>query len=212
MGLFKHYHEVRRKSFFCLTAVFILVTAIGTLLHEAGHYCAAKYFGLNAKINYAHTYYWTVNANDIIAPEQSFYVLLGGPLQTMLTGTLGLVLLFLFRKSFQSANNLSFGQWTIIFVSLFWLRQPANFFAWVSKYIFKENFSSGCDEILLARYLQLPEWLILTLTAAIGVIVLAAVIFKFIPLKYRLTFILSGFTGGIIGYVVWLILLGEYIM
>jgi hypothetical protein len=66
--------------------------------------------------------------------------------------------------------------------------------------------------IRLARYLELPNWTISSVTALIGAIVLTEVIFKFIPTHQRLTFIASGIVGGVTGYILWLHLLGQILM
>lgn len=44
-----------RKLFTVLAVVFILMTVIGTLSHEYGHYLAAKLMGYDARINYGMT-------------------------------------------------------------------------------------------------------------------------------------------------------------
>lgn len=43
--------------------------------------------------------------------------------------------------------------------------------------------------------------LLLTFTALIGIIILAVVIFKFVPIKQRLTFMAAGLVGGVTGFV-----------
>ena len=60
--------------------------------------------------------------------------------------------------------------------------------------------------------MNIPEWTISTITASIALIILAVVIFKFIPIKQRLTFILAGMVGGVSGYLFWLIYFGKIIM
>lgn len=45
-----------------------------------------------------------------------------------------------------------------------------------------------------------------------GIVILAVVIFKFIPIKQRLTFMAAGLVGGVTGFVFWLILFGKIIM
>ena len=74
------------------------------------------------------------------------------------------------------------------------------------------KFSQIADEIKLTKYLNLPVWLISAGTAFIGTIVLSIIIFKYVPKKLRVTFIISGLLGGIIGYVLWLELLGKLLM
>ena len=203
---------IDKRLFVVLFFVFIAATVIGTLSHELGHYVAAKYLGYNAKISFAYTYWTPTNPDEAVILKNSFFITLGGPLQTMLTGTIGIFLLFIFRNSFVSTNRLSVRQWTIIFFSLFWLRQTTNLITWLGRYIITGQYSSNGDEIQIANYLRLPYWTILTFTGIIGFIVLAVIILKFIPKKQKLTFIISGFTGGIAGYILWLLLFGKYIM
>ena len=64
----------------------------------------------------------------------------------------------------------------------------------------------------MARYFGLPEATIVTITALAGAIILFTVIFKFIPIAQRFTFILAGLFGGIAGYLLWFGGLGEMIM
>ncbi|HYV95171.1 MAG TPA: hypothetical protein VE978_25570 [Chitinophagales bacterium] len=214
---------------------FIVATIVGTVSHESGHYLMAKALGYNARIYYDYTtwddpksadFIDSVNSkyreqilegqdfpgkekyNQIIEKhsEDDFWIGLGGPLQTMLTGTIGLLLLFLYRKSFYSREQLTFRQWVLVFVSLFWLRQTANFFALIGSYVINGKLSVCSDEIRLEQSLQLPGLTISALTGIIGAVILTIVIFKFIPAMQRMTFILSGITGGMTGYFLWLVL------
>lgn len=50
-----------------------------------------------------------------------FLMSAAGPRQTILTGTTGLILLFIFRRKFIYKDQLSSGQWLLVFLSLFWL-------------------------------------------------------------------------------------------
>ena len=130
----------------------------------------------------------------------------------MLTGTVGFIFLFVFRKKYYAADKLRFKQWLLIFSSLFWLRQVANFVTWLGGYFIKGKVFGHGDESGIAYHLGFPNWGIAFLTAFIGAIVLALVVFKFIPLKQRFTFIVSGLIGGISGYILWLKLLGPILM
>ena len=205
-------YKIDKQLLLFLTFGFIAATVIGTVTHECGHYLAAKSVGYDAAINYGATR--IVNsANKIITSDRdAFLFTLGGPLQTILTGTIGFILLFLFRKSYQSAQRLSFGQWTLIFISLFWLRQTANFVAGNILYLVRVEFTGRSDEIKLSRWLHLPDYSISSVTALIGALVLAAVLFEFIPTAQRFTFILSGIIGGTLGYFLWLEWFGKIIM
>lgn len=99
----------------------------------------------------------------------------------------------------------------MIFLTLFWLRQTANFSIWLIDYLSTGDLS-GPDEVYLAKKLELPYWLLMAITGVIGGVVLAIVVFKFIPLRQRFTFIVSGIFGGISGYLLWLELLGPVVM
>ena len=202
---------IQKRLLVYLAIAFILASVIVTLTHEFGHYIVAKYFGYEARISYAYTY-TELKPNQVINSFDDFFIRLGGPIETMLTGTIGLMLLFYYRKSFVSIQQLSFGQWILIFVSLFWLRQPVNFIVWMGMYFFTGQFSNGSDEIYLAQCLEFPSLTISILTGIVGLIVLSIVIFKFIPLQQRFTFFISGLVGGILGYIIWLDLIGKILM
>ena len=144
--------------------------------------------------------------------KDGFWITLGGPFQTMLTGTVGFLLIFFQRKKIRNANALSFFQWIIIFLSLFWLRQFANLVTWVAGYVFKGQFSLNGDEIGLAIHLGLPIGAISIITAFIALGLLSFIIFKILPVNIRLTFILAGLAGGIFGYFFWLIWIGPILL
>ncbi|MEO6612750.1 MAG: hypothetical protein ABIT05_08730 [Chitinophagaceae bacterium] len=201
------------KSLFIYLAIgFILATIIGTITHEFGHCLVATSLGYKAHINYASSWWTKSYPGQPISFSDSFLITLGGPLETMLTGTIGLICLFIFRRSFQKSTSLSFRQWVFIFIALFWLRQTVNYFVWISTYIFTGQFSDLTDEIHIANYLQLPGWTIPALTAVLGAIVLTIILLKFIPIKKRLTFIVSAVVGGVTGYITWFYFLGPKLM
>lgn len=191
---------------------FVITTIIGTLSHEFGHFIVAKSLGYNSKINYGHTYWFNPNNNKANNSYHEYLITLGGSLQTIFIGMIGLLFVFIFRKSFITTNLLSFKQWLIIFISLFWLRQPANFIVWMGKYIFYGNLSTRLDEAYISEYLSLSIWAIPAITALIGFVVLIVIIFMFIPKFQRLTFTLSGLIGGLIGYFCWLHFIGPILM
>lgn len=230
------------RLFVCLTFGFILFTIIGTVSHESGHYFVARMFGFKSRIHYNYTnidlnhndkmYYrltW-IRYRDQIKAGQSFpekerfdrivneskkmgiWFTLGGPLQTMLTGTLGFILMIVYRKRYFTKERLSFGLWLIIFLSLFWLRQTANFITGIGSGLIRGCIRSFGDESYLSWHFHLPFWSLSAITAIIGVIVLVIVIFRFIPIKQRLTFITAGMVGGVTGFIFWLVLFGKMIM
>jgi len=229
------------KLSFYLIIGFILFTIIGTVSHELGHYSVARLLGYNASIDYAHTS-WSNNSereklyfyykkyrneikNNIDFPRKEEYdalekkltrdgliISIGGPLQTMLTGTIGFILLYFNRKKYYNSDNLSIKQWLLIFLTLFWLRQLFNFLHGTIIYIIKGYFPSSNDEAGIALALGINKFSISIPTAIIAVFVLAIIVFKYTPIKQRLTFVVSGLIGGLLGFYIWLIALGPIVM
>ena len=219
----------------------MLATVIGTLSHEGGHYVVSKCFGYHPRIHYASCSFGDSEVVDSLAPFYEKYekqleedlpfpgkekyeelvqrsswnelwILFGGPLQTMLTGTIGFILLMAWRNSFKEKKQLSFRQWSIVFLTLFWLRQTANLVVWLGVYLLTNKFSERSDEVRIAIELGWPFWLLTLITGVVGLVILYVVVFKFIPRQQRLTFILAGIVGGVAGYILWLHLLGPVLL
>ncbi len=219
---------------------FIFMTIIGTLSHEFGHYAVSKFLGYDATINYKSTQYFDKEAeiylkntyqkyqneikNNDNFPEKeqffkilhkktnnSFWITLGGPVQTMLTGTIGLVLLIVYRKKQKNKEELDLWGWILIFLSLFWLRQIANLAMAIMDFLIKGRLPFGGDEMKLAIHLQLNVWSIQVITGLLGLFVLIIVI-NTIPKSKISTFLISGLIGGGLGYYLWLIRFGQYLM
>lgn len=198
------------RLFGYLVLAFILFTIIGTVTHELGHWSAARLMGFNAGINYNSTR--LSNPGRVIKQREGFLITLGGPVQTIVTGTIGLLLIGRYRKSFYAKEQLSVPQWLLVFTSLFWLRPTANFCNWVINCMMIGRYASGRnDEIKLSRYLMLPEQSLSAITGLIGLLVLTLVVFRFIPAAQRLTFIFAGLVGGISGFLFWLVYFGKFI-
>jgi hypothetical protein len=191
------------RFFISLSLCFIFFTITGTLIHECGHYLMARYLGFNAVIDRNMTY---VENNPIDpTPGESFLITFGGSFLTILIGTVGITWLIIKRKSYQDKRSLTFFQWLAIFLSLFWLRQTLNFLFSIAKLISTGLAPERGDEIKMAKYLNLPVNSISCITGIIGLTLLCAVVFNFIPKQQRLTFLLSGLFGGIIGYTLWVL-------
>ncbi|WP_128414293.1 hypothetical protein [Chryseobacterium sp. Leaf394] len=228
------------KLFLILAFTFIIMTVAGTLSHELGHYAVAEYLGYDARIDYQsmHTendvrrkyldstfekYSFEIKNNLSFPGKQNYdtkrkeyrsdriKILAGGPLQTMITGTIGFVLLLAYRKKIFSVNKTTVTGWLLVFCSLFWLRQTANSFMWTAGYIFTGEKSMRADELRLARYLDFNIWTIHSITGILGLIVLFTILSLF-PKNQVLTFISAGLVGGILGFYLWLMKFGQYIL
>ena len=233
--------KIELKLFLILSLTFILFTIIGTVSHEYGHYFVAKSLGYDAEVSYAYTNFsdkkFDLFMDSIDSkypndeelkkdfPEKEryltatkkhgkdyFLITLGGPLQTMLTGTLGLFFLYFKKEKFTGSKNNNLLSWLLVFISLFWLRQLANFLVWIASYFYSGDLSKSMDEIKATLYLQLPIGTFIFSTSLIASLVLSLIILKIIPKEKRITFIAAGLAGGILGYYIWLVLLGPIVM
>ncbi len=229
-------------QFLFISLGFVCFTVIGTLSHELGHFAVAKYLGMiNIELHYSsvnydnpmidyqrelYTKYEIQIREDKNFSEKALYeelsssikykqimVRAGGPIQTMLTGTIGLIVLILFVDKFKINGELKLIGWLWIFLSLFWLRQTANFLASFIFFIIKGfRWGSRSDEMALAHNLHLPIYSISVITGLIGILILLWIIFFYLPRNIARTFILGGLVGGVTGYLIWFIWFGKYIL
>jgi membrane-associated protease RseP (regulator of RpoE activity) len=231
------------RLFLKIVLAFIGFSVIGTLSHELGHFVVAKYCGMDTVIlHYASMSYrdeilhreselYRSNRkaikDKIVFPDKveyeqlrqdnakrRFWISFGGPAQTMLTGTIGFVLLIFLGKNYKNDSKIHLKGWLLVFLSLFWLRQVANFAVGVTKVLitnFEWSQSRG-DEFKLARHLNLPLFSISAITALMGLSVLSWILHYYIPKNQRLIFILGGLVGGVLGYLSWLVWFGKYIL
>ncbi len=200
------------KSFGWLVLVFILIVPVGTLLHESAHYLTARLLGFEGYITYQSTLYTKLPGEGQDLLDKRMLVTMAGPMQTMLTGLLGLALLWKNRKRFQQNQKLHIGQWAMIFLSLFWLRQVMNVFVWLYLWIRWGEYPNISDEIRIALYLNGPGWLILLLSGIAGGLIVAYVYLKFIPAGQKKIFLIAGLIGCTAGYLIWFGWVGNILL
>ncbi|RSK40465.1 hypothetical protein [Mangrovimonas spongiae] len=141
--------------------------------------------------------------------KNTIWVTLGGPIQTILTSFLGFIILY-FRKSFKK-ETFKLWDWLAIFLSLFILREVFNTVMALVETALGIKSSFNGDEFKISRYLGYNPWVIPVITAGIGLLISIGVIFKILPKQYRLSFIIAGFIGGVLGYSVWFGFLGNFL-
>ncbi|MBO0947198.1 hypothetical protein [Fibrella forsythiae] len=140
----------------------------------------------------------------------AFLISLGGPAQTMLTGSFGLLLLMKNRRWWIGKTKLTLSVWLAIFTALFWLRQPGNLAMSLLGTIRRGHLSEGADdESKLSLALHLWQPTILIVTGLTGLSVLAYIIVVIVPANQRVTFLLAGLVGGIAGFWFWLVWAGP---
>lgn len=152
--------------------------------------------------------------SEIVREMQRFrlFFLLGGPLQTIFTTCISLILLFVFRSRFSKTASLVFWQWALVFGSLFILRQSANLFMLGLDFLMSGKVSLRGDEARISVMLDLPWYSINLASGIAGFLIAAFVVYRFVPVSQRLTFLIAGLLGGISGYVFWLEWFGKYVL
>jgi hypothetical protein len=60
--------------------------------------------------------------------------------------------------------------------------------------------------------LEIPIWIIPVTLGLIGLTIAVFVIFKLIPFEKRLSFIIGGFLGGLLGFYLWMVVVGPKIL
>ena len=195
------------KLFLFLVMGFIVFTPLGTLAHELGHYAVARLLGYEARLSFGFTH-----LPENLSPRDSFLVSLGGPLQTMLTGSLGLFVMLREKRTAGEKRPLTSKQWGIVFISLFWSRQLFNFAMDLAYYLRHGSFLIYNDESKLAVHLGLHPISISLGSALIALGVCSLVYFRFIPSTQRRPFIAAGMAGGLSGYLLWFYLLGPWLL
>jgi len=227
------------KSFFLFLLVFIICVPIGKLHHESGHYLAGKAVGINSRINYMSTIYTNSRSyykeyfdlydknrdaiengrdfKDKLVLEKlkwhhslnSFIFTLGGPLITILTGTIAFILLL---RLYKKEKVLSPLHYILVFLSLLWLRAPANLFTGLYYQINTGHLSRRGDEVKLSTYFYLNSQFFDLLLGGIGFLIGCIIIFKIIPLQHRLSFILAGLIGGNWAFYFWMYQIGPIVL
>ena len=231
---------MQRSLFIRLTLAFIVAVIVGTLSHECGHYAAARFYGHDsAHIYYSSTGYGhsvldskadmleqrqeydnahgiafdtkELNTLHVEIKRQYLVITAAGPLETLISGTIGLILLIIYRHRFFNARRLNVGQWSIIFLAMFWLRPAFNSVLALGKLI-AGVVKPHSDEFKLERYLGLPHWSLNAITGAIGISIFFVIVTRYIPYTQRKTFLTASVVGGIAGFVIWFVLLGPVLM
>ena len=150
--------------------------------------------------------HWNEKSNN------DLFITIGGTLQTTSTGTIGLLFL-IWRRKIICKKGMRTLDWLVVFLSLFWLREVFNLVTSIGGELISPNGTwFGGDELYISRDLNLWSGTIPIILATIGTVIAIYVVFKIIPKKIRLTFILSGFVGAIMGFILWMHIIGPKIL
>ncbi|MFA9213750.1 MAG: hypothetical protein ACEQSR_07875 [Candidatus Methylacidiphilales bacterium] len=229
------------KLFHFLAVGFMFFTVVGTLSHEFGHFAVARFLGYSAKISYGSTYNSDANIRaqhdtimkkyereykaDLSYPGKEqfelevskfkanhIFIILGGPVQTLLTSIIAFIFILINIDVFKGQKDLSFSKWLLVFLALFSLRQPANFFTGIIGYFITGRFSNANDEAKIDFLLALPPFTSSIITNLLSLSIFAFIFFKVIPKPVRITFAAAGLVGGVLGFYLWFYVMGPVVM
>ncbi len=234
-------NKLQPNNLIAFIIAFMVCTVVGTLTHELGHIAMAKMLGYKTKLHYAsmswnwekltnkideyRVKYKTEIIEDMDFPGKRDYentikkirrddllIAMGGPLETMLTGVIGLILLF-FRRRKIAQSGFKIVDWIAVFLSLFWLREVFNLTMSISKGVLcGSGRYFGGDEAWISNMLYMPSGVVPIVLGVIGLIISVYVVFKVVPKRTRLSFIIGGFIGGGIGFVLWMNFIGPIVL
>jgi hypothetical protein len=133
-------------------------------------------------------------------------IVAAGQLETMLTGTIGVSLILLYRKRFLRQEKLIAPQWIIVFVALFWLDFVGSLIARIFHLLFVYDAAdTNSDVFKVSLHFGWNPTAVIFIKGMLGVVALW-ITFIHIPVRQRCTLIIAAFTGGLAGYFLW-----EYI-
>jgi hypothetical protein len=229
--------NVNPRLFALLCLSFVIVTIAGTLSHEMGHIAVARYFGYETRLFYASSgqytprykavdKYYKKYKNLIISgtpsPEKASYfrqyntlkkednaINLGGPLQTIITGTVGVIALCIRRRKI-SKKGMRFTDWFFLMLAFFWSRQLFNFL--IKLYSVLKGHRSHSDESKIDSYYNLPVGTVSSISALVATVLLSWLVFFVLPKQERITFLASGICGSILGWFIWMHWLGPILL
>lgn len=136
---------------------------------------------------------------------------LGGVLQTVITGSLGFILLYKRRRDTKRIFDNK--DWLFLFVTLFWLRQIFNVISSLLKsWYFDIDKYCGGDELRISLLLELPLCLVSYALGFVSLIICGYSFFVIMPREYRIEFIAAGILGSGLGYYLWMKVLGPVLL
>jgi len=181
---------------------FLLMPAIGTLLHECGHALAGELAGFDTELHYGSTSFY--------GDGNYFLAILGGPLSNMAIGTLGM-LWYWRRRRGRTQSAMDGFDWTAFMAALFWARQIhalLGILLWVAA----GRVPSNMDEWKLAVHLDLHPSAVTLFTGCIGLWVCHRAVFVYSPRPMRRGFLLLGVPACGLGMLVWYQVIGPALL
>jgi len=187
------------KIFLKYMLIFLFAPAVGTLLHEFGHYIVAIVNGYDAYIAYAYTIY------NIDNPLLEFWAWNAGPLVTWILSLTAFTLMEIYyNKRKRDTFTEDLPPLNILLLVIFSFSQRFIFNAF--GYLIRG--STLMDEVRIGVYLGIHPNIIVYGSALVAVEFLIIVVYR-IPKSYRYTLFFGAVFGAILGYLIWYDWLGP---
>ena len=188
--------------------IFLPAVAVGTIAHELGHWVVARLGGCAPVLHFA----WvTPSCPPGLQPALRHLGVAGGPVSSMLTGTLGMVLLHRWRVH---SSTLDVAGMVYTVLALFWARPLFNLLVQllsVGLGLATMDDLRHSDEARLSLYLGLPALSLGLVSAALalGVCVWTA---RCVPVRTRSSWFIGAAIGALSGFVIWMTALGPLVL
>jgi hypothetical protein len=199
--------------------VFFIAAIVGTLAHECGHALVGEMVGFKTSVHYQYTscencydaYSAAKDADAFRRYEyrQSLFIW-GGTAQTILTGLAGIIGLLVVRRK-QEIDAYNIKHLLLLILSFFISRNVFNEVFFWAKYLTTKQVPYRCDECKLLDYYNanpLVGHLLIFIAACTVLWWITFVLLR----KNRVPFIIWGGLGSISGGLLWLYVIGEYIL
>ncbi|HLO71928.1 MAG TPA: hypothetical protein VK167_13710 [Flavipsychrobacter sp.] len=199
--------------------VFFIAAIVGTLAHECGHALVGEMVGFKTSVHYQYTscencydaYNAAKDADTFRLYEYRLSLFTwGGPAQTILTGLGGIIGLLVVRRK-QKIDAYNFRHLLLLACSFFISRNVFNEVFFWAKYLTTKQVPYRCDECKLLDYYNanpLIGHLLIFVAASTVLWWITFVLLK----KHRLQFIVWGGLGSLSGGLLWLYIIGKYIL
>ncbi|MBN8670309.1 MAG: hypothetical protein J0L80_06465 [Chitinophagales bacterium] len=199
--------------------VFFIAAIVGTLAHECGHALVGEMVWFKTSVHYQYTscencydaYSAAKDADAFRRYEyrQSLFIW-GGTAQTILTGLAGIIGLLVVRRK-QEIDAYNIKHLLLLACSFFISRNVFNEVFFWAKYLTTKQVPYRCDECKLLDYYNanpLVGHLLIFIAACTVLWWITFVLLR----KNRVPFIIWGGLGSISGGLLWLYVIGEYIL
>ena len=179
----------------------LLAAPVFIVLHECGHFLAGKSLRWHTRLHYAKTTFY--GTKDQLTQRGNFWVTSAGPLMSTLLAASGFLWLRSSRIHRLQAIP-TFADWVATTL-------VTNTGRWVRCLAYSSNHPQPDDETWISRAMGLPGWLLPYFLGAITIALFIATV-RLHPPGSRLKPLLCLAAGGAIGSLIWIQILGPFLL